>query len=644
MKARAVRFEQSLLDDIRTRLPISDVVGRRVTWDRRKSQPAKGDYWACCPFHQEKTPSFHVDDRRGIYKCFGCGAAGDHFRFLTETEGVTFPEAVERLAEEAGVVLPARDPEAERRARERASLSDIMDMAAAYFEAELAADKNAPIRAYVAGRRLEPETVKEFRIGFAPDGRDRLKRHLMTKGVDERDLIETGLVIKPDDGRASYDRFRNRLIIPIQDERGRIVAFGGRAVDPDTQPKYLNSPETKLFHKGMILFNGHRARKAAFEAGTVIVTEGYLDAIAIWQAGLTHVVATLGTAFTEDQIKRLWRYAPEPIVCFDGDRAGTAAAHRAVDRILPALEAGRSFNFVFLPEGKDPDDLIGEGGLGRFRAELEHALPLSEVLWEREVAGTPIDTPERKAALERRLEKIIGEVGDSAVAHRYRLSYRVRLSDLFWKSDRSRRPAAPDRSPPPESGHHAGLERIVLGLCIERPDLLQEALEDVVSVPFSVPSHNHFKQELHRIVVDLDQVDVAAFYAAIDPKFFALLDDIHGGEGDEEKARETGSRLKRRFPILRLRPPPDFVRNCFRHLLDLLTLRVMEADLSAEIGDAGGEIDAGTERRVLAMTRDVARRREELARRERELAEEAALIRSARGASSAGGALLDPAA
>ncbi|MEZ5841917.1 MAG: DNA primase, partial [Hyphomicrobiales bacterium] len=295
-----MRFTSQFLDAIRARLPLSEIVGRRVTWDRRKSQPAKGDFWACCPFHQEKTPSFHCDDRRGHYHCFGCGASGDHFRFLVETEGMAFPEAVERLAHDAGLQLPARDPETERREKKRNSLADVVEMACRFFEESLRGPQGATARDYAARRKLTRETLAEFRFGFAPDGRDTLKRHLLQQGIDEQALVEAGLVIKPEDGRPSYDRFRNRLIVPIQDMRGRVVAFGGRTIDPDREPKYLNSPETALFHKGSMLFNAHRARKAAYDSGAVIVVEGYLDAIAVHQAGVEAVVATLGTAFTED--------------------------------------------------------------------------------------------------------------------------------------------------------------------------------------------------------------------------------------------------------------------------------------------------------------------------------------------------------
>ena len=270
-----MRFDNRLLDEIRARITLSDLVGRRVTWDRRKTQPGKGDYWACCPFHQEKSPSFHVDDRRNRYKCFGCGASGDHFRFLTETEGLSFPEAVERLAEQAGVALPAPDPQAARREKQRASLADVCEMAAQFFQAEFATSRGETARGYALKRGVTQEILREFRFGYAPDSRDSLKRYLTGKGVPEEMMVEAGLIIRPEGGRPTYDRFRGRLMIPIQDERGRVVAFGGRTLDPDGQPKYLNSPETPLFHKGVMLFNAHRAREPAFKSGQAVVVEGY---------------------------------------------------------------------------------------------------------------------------------------------------------------------------------------------------------------------------------------------------------------------------------------------------------------------------------------------------------------------------------
>ncbi|MFM9974977.1 MAG: DNA primase, partial [Beijerinckiaceae bacterium] len=324
-----MRFPPSLLDEIRARLPVSVVVGRRV-----KLVKSGREYKGLSPFQAEKTPSFYVNDQKGFYHCFSSGKHGDIFRFVTETEGLPFPEAVERLANEAGVALPKATPEAFEQEKKRRDLYDVMELAAKFFEAQLQKPVGAEARAYLAKRQFTERTQAEFRMGFAPESRDALMSYLRAQGVSDQQMLDAGLLIEPEGDRALYDRFRNRVIIPIQDNQGRVVAFGGRVLDPEGKPKYLNSPETALFKKGFLVFNGHRAREAAFKAGTIIAVEGYLDAIAVWQAGLRHVVATLGTAFTEEQIATLWRYAPEPIICFDGDRAGIAAANRAIDRIL----------------------------------------------------------------------------------------------------------------------------------------------------------------------------------------------------------------------------------------------------------------------------------------------------------------------
>ncbi|BBE72573.1 DNA primase [Oharaeibacter diazotrophicus] len=643
-----MRFPPHVLDDIRNRLPISQVVGRRVTFDRRKSQPARGDFWACCPFHQEKTPSFHCDDRRGIYHCFGCGATGDHFKFVTETEGLGFGEAVERLASEAGVALPKADPREREREAVRVDLSGACEIAAKFFEQRLRAPEGRPARDYLIRRGLTEKTVAEFRIGWASDERDALKRHLVQNGVAEEVAVTAGLLIKPEDGRSSYDRFRGRVMIPIHDERGRVVAFGGRTLDPDGQPKYLNSPETPIFHKGTMLFNVHRAREAAHKSGSIVVTEGYLDAIAVHQAGIRNVVAALGTAFTEDHIQRLWRLAPEPVICFDGDRAGIAAAHRAIDRILPVLKSGFSFNFCFLPDGKDPDDVVRAGGAEAFLAETAKARPLSEVLWEREAAGARIDTPERKAALEARVDELVRLIRDDRVARRYRLALRVKLSELFWAHDRRTRSGsapgtgergAPAAAPmaagvdlrPADDPELAAIERILLGLCVEYPDLYEANIERLVRTEFRVKALEDFKRALYRIAVDLDESSVSSFYEALDGRFYFVLNEVHGDEARREGAvtAPRGHKLRERLPILRFHPPESFVETCFDILIERLSLRALAGDIEHDMAAVGEATDEEQATRIFELARELTRRREELARREAELAEAAKAIRAA---------------
>src|SRR5690554_5417127 len=365
----SMRFSDAFLDEIRNRLPITQVVGEHVVWDKRKSQPGKGDMWACCPFHGEKSPSFHADDRRGRYHCFGCGVSGDHFRFLTEKTGVSFPEAVEMLAGRAGVPMPARDERAERRAEARRSLYDVMDLAATYFTEALAHNAGARARGYLHERAVPGAMQQRFRIGYAPDSRNGLKEFLAANGVKLQDMIDTGLLVHGEDIAVPYDRFRNRLMFPIADFRGRVIAFGGRALSADVAAKYLNSPETELFHKRQTLYNGQAARQAGYDGKPIIVVEGYLDVIAAVSAGFEGAVAPLGTALTEDHLALLWRMTDIPVLCFDGDSAGMRAAERTIDIVLPLLKPGKSVKICTLPDGRDPDDIIKQRGRQAF-AEL----------------------------------------------------------------------------------------------------------------------------------------------------------------------------------------------------------------------------------------------------------------------------------
>ncbi len=425
-----MRFPPAFLDEIRDRVPISSVIGARVSWDRRKTNAAKGDWWACCPFHGEKSPSFHCEDRKGRYHCFGCGVSGDHFRFLTELDGLSFPEAVERIADMAGVPMPARDMAEEKRERERASLTDVMEMAASFFQERLQGSDGAKARAYLRDRGLASATQQAFRLGYAPDSRNALKEHLAAEGVEKAQMEACGLTVF-EDVPVSYDRFRDRIMFPIPDSRGRVIAFGGRAMSPEVAAKYLNSPETELFHKGNVLYNFARARKALGKEGTVIAVEGYMDVIALAQAGFDNVVAPLGTALTENQMELLWRMAGEPILCFDGDQAGLKAAWRAADLILPSVQPGRTARFALLPEGKDPDDLVKADGPDAFRAVLSEARPLADLLWMRETAGGVFDTPERRAELEKRLRDLTGRVQDESVRFHYQQEMRDRVTAFF---------------------------------------------------------------------------------------------------------------------------------------------------------------------------------------------------------------------
>ncbi|WEJ59665.1 DNA primase [Devosia sp. FJ2-5-3] len=426
-----MRFSDQFLEEIRQRLSITQVVGEHVLWDKRKSQPGKGDMWACCPFHNEKSPSFHADDRRGIYHCFGCGASGDHFRFLTEKVGLSFPEAVEKLAGMAGVPMPARDERIEKRDAAQKSLLDVMELATKYFEAALAHNIGARARGYLFERGVSPISQTRFRIGFAPDSRNGLKEHLAANGVSAQAMIDTGLVTSRDDDPLTYDRFRNRVMFPISDFKGRVIAFGGRAMSPDVPAKYLNSPETQLFSKRQTLYNGHSARAAVRNDATVVVVEGYLDVIAAVSAGFEGAVAPLGTALTEEHLQLLWRMAEVPVLCFDGDKAGLKAAERAIDIILPHLKPGRSVKIATLPEGQDPDDLIKAQGRQAFADVIDTARSLSDMVWSLETGGLVPEAPEERAALQARLRERANVIGDSSVRFHYQQAFDEKLKAFF---------------------------------------------------------------------------------------------------------------------------------------------------------------------------------------------------------------------
>lgn len=421
-----MRFSPRFVEELRDRMRITDVIGRKVKLVRKGNRSL-----GLCPFHNEKTPSFNVNADKGFYHCFGCGVHGDVITFVMETEGLSFPEAIEKLASEAGMELPARDERDEAREKSRRSLYDVMEFAAAFFEAELKGARGAKARAYLEGRQLSGASVEPFRLGFAPDSRTALKDHLAAKNVSVEEMIEAGLVGMPDDGGAPYDRFRGRVIFPIADVRGRVIAFGGRTLDPDGKPKYLNSPETPLFKKSAVLFNFAPARKAASQGATLIAVEGYVDVIALVAAGFPGAVAPLGTALTEEHLQMMWRIAPEPVLCFDGDAAGIKAARRGIDLALPLLEPGQSLRFALLPEGQDPDDLIRARGSQAMQAVLDEAQPLDEMLWRREIAGIDLSTPERRAGAEVKLLKHLREITDPKVREHYRDKMERRLEELF---------------------------------------------------------------------------------------------------------------------------------------------------------------------------------------------------------------------
>jgi DNA primase len=421
-----MRFTPQFLDELRARLPVSEVVGRRV-----KLKKAGREWKGLSPFQQEKSPSFTVNDQKGFYHDFSSGKHGDIISFLMETEGVAFTEAVERLAAMAGVPLPAATPDAARHEQRRKTLYDVMDLAAKFFADTLASRGGAKARGYLADRGISPAVQLQFRIGYASGERFALKEHLGSQGIPVEDMVEAGLLYHGEDVPVPYDRFRDRVMFPISDLRNRVIAFGGRALEKDVSAKYLNSPETPLFHKGDNLYNLAPARQATHNGAPLVVVEGYVDVIAMVGAGFPASVAPLGTALTENQLTLLWKMADEPILCFDGDKAGQKAAWRAADLALPHLKPGKSLRFALLPEGQDPDDLARSGGRGAIEEVISAARGLADVIWSREIEGSSYATPERRAALEARIGELSNGIRDEVVRRYYRQDLAERLQRTF---------------------------------------------------------------------------------------------------------------------------------------------------------------------------------------------------------------------
>ena len=431
-----MRFSPSFLDEIRARVPVSEVVRQKVAIKKQ------GREWrGLSPFNSERTPSFYVNDAKGFFHDFSSQKHGDGFTFLMETEGISFPEAVERLAAMAGLPMPVETAEEREKDKKRTTLTEVLEWAVEHFQKQLRAPQGREARDYLARREISPAAQAQFRLGYAPPGRHELRDALAAKGASVELMIEAGLLVHGEDVTVPYDRFRDRVMFPICDRGGATIAFGGRALAKDAQAKYLNSPETALFHKGATLYNLHNARKAAHEARTVIAVEGYVDVIAMTAAGFPHCVAPLGTALTPEQCGLLWRMAEEPILCFDGDKAGLKAAYRAIDTALPLIESGKTLRFVLLPGGQDPDELLRSGGPAAVTEALSQPLPLVEMLWRREIEGQALETPERRAALEHRLRDLAAQIRDPSLRRHYEKDLEQRLRQLL--DGRDRRPTPP---------------------------------------------------------------------------------------------------------------------------------------------------------------------------------------------------------
>jgi DNA primase len=537
-------FSPRFLYEIRTRIGLADRISRKIKLTKRGRE-----YMGLCPFHNEKTPSFTVNEDKGFFHCFGCGAHGDVIGFVMRTENLSFPETVERLADEAGLEVPVSSPEERRRAEEAVSLYSVTEKACAWFEDQLKSPKGATAREYLAGRGLDAETIARFRIGYAPDSRTNLKTGLTGAGITESLLVTAGLLIVPENNRASYDRFRGRVIFPIFDRRGRPVAFGGRILG-EGQPKYLNSPDTPLFQKGQLLYGWSHALKSARDSDILLVTEGYMDVIALIRAGLP-AMAPLGTALTECQILALWRVVPEPVLSFDGDAAGSRAAKRAAERALPLLKPGSSFRFVTLPRGEDPDSLVRARGARGMESLIAAAKPLSEVIWEMETQGRAVDTPERRAAVEKGLMTRARSIADKQVQEYYVRDFRRRLREAFADFSpvagtrkraggtgygggygggygpgkaASRQRLASDPLIGSEDGRAEARERVLLGTVLNHPDLLGDVAEEFTAAEIGSHELDSLRQAILEVAaIQGEEMTAGSLAQALGERGFGRL-------------------------------------------------------------------------------------------------------------------------
>ena len=589
------------LDELRLRTSLSSLIGRSV-----KLQKAGREFKACCPFHKEKTPSFTVNDEKGFYHCFGCGAHGDAIRFLTDARGLAFMDAVKELAEQAGMEVPAPDPRALARAERAAGLYEVMEAAAAWFVEQLEGVEGGAALAYLRERGIKEATRRKFGFGFAPDSRGKLRAALKRFGNEK--LVEAGLLIAPEEGKEPYDRFRGRLMFPIRDPRGRCIGFSGRILGAG-EPKYLNSPDTPVFDKGRNLFNIEKAAPASREARRVIVVEGQMDVIALDQAGISEAVAPLGTALTEGQLGLLWRLSPSPILCLDGDSAGQKAAIRAALRALPAVGPARSLGFVTLPAGQDPDDLIRTSGRAALDAPLDRPEPLVEKLWRHEVEAEPLVTPEQRAGLRRRLLDHVGAISDPDVREQYRFDLLERFNALTLPQRQQQRPWTdrPQRgggrfTPPPRptsadarsvgrTGLSPQLARAVLLGLIRFPDLIGQYGEAIAGLPIAEPGIKRIRNLL---------LESAMTNAALDPEALnTILAERDGAALLEELGRKRGLG----FSFTRRDADPDRARRDLILAIETLAARPgLDAALeaaTARVMDEGDDLAFEEQKRLL---------------------------------------------
>ncbi len=526
-----MRFSDQFLDELRSRLSILEIAGKHVSWDPRKSRPAAGEYWACCPFHSEKTPSFHIKEHEGFFKCFSCEAGGGTIQFYQKIYNASFPEAVEKLADIAGLPLPVSTPEDRKKADKADKLIAMAEEAAKFFRLQLESSSGRAAVDYLRSRRLSIEDCRRYGIGYAPPG-GALLNHLANLGYDRDLALEAGLAGKSAERGDYFDWFRNRIVFPIRSQRGKAIAFGGRAMDPNAKAKYLNSPETAIFKKGRCLYNHSAAREARARGKPLVLAEGYMDVIALCQAGFEASVAPLGTAVTADQLKLLWKLSPEPIVALDGDNAGFSAAIRVIYSALPLLGHSRSLRFCLLPEGLDPDDLISRRGVEAMKRLIDESLPLHRMLWLGETRERQFASPEKRAALQAKLNSAIEKIPDGNLRKQYFTEFKRMMWEAFSKSKGRRKlsggAAGASAMPLNETkisipaliaankAEHDGLrEAAILGIFLSNPVLIQEFESKLEEMTPSTSDH----AEIIAALLDCADIrDLEEFKAAVAAK------------------------------------------------------------------------------------------------------------------------------
>jgi DNA primase len=607
------------LDDLRSRVGLAETVGRRVKLQRKGRE-----YSGLCPFHNEKTPSFTVNEEKGFFHCFGCGAHGDVIGFVMRAEHLSFLEAIERLAGEAGLQVPQSTPQERAKAERFKSLGTAIEAACAFYERQLAAPAGREALEYLKRRGLDDVTIARFRLGWSPAGNG-LRAHLLKEGYPEAMLLEAGLLGRNEERGETFDYFRGRVMFPIADARGRVVAFGARVLR-DGEPKYLNSRDSELFHKGRMLYGLAHARRGSVDNHELVVVEGYMDTIAMHKAGFNNAVAPLGTALTEAQLIEMWRLVDEPTLCFDGDSAGQRAAARAAERALPILKPGKSLRFVELPKGEDPDTLILTQGPAALRALLDRARPLVDVIWEMERATNAGDTPERRARLEQRIEEIARGIQDETVSRAYRRALRDRLFESFgakgFKGNASpgadvgrvarerilgrlkggargrrsfgREPAAP--SGPAASGdvrvlllrHQQGLVAAVLN----HPSILDQVGEAFGTLDLPAGELDRLRREI--IKTWAPDIDSEGFKSHLkDLGFGAILERVLSAEVYEAAPFADPARA------------PDEVGREWRHSHDLLARRRVQLDVDQAERELAEDMTDENLNRLRALKRQV---------------------------------------